>query len=128
MATAAFVRRIRLSVCGWDCVDVLKRCFGGEVRHISLLVSMGVDLEGHRDVLGIMEGLQEDGESWKSFLVHLRSRGLKQAPLIISDAYQGLLSALGDVYPQSRWQPFLMTLIKNMQLLIYKKGEFVQIQ
>src|SRR5437879_3892097 len=42
----------------------LKRCWGGEVRNIAVLVAVGVNREGFREVLGVMEGAKEDKESW----------------------------------------------------------------
>jgi putative transposase len=46
----------------------LKRCWAGEVKNVSVLVAIGVDQHGYRQVLGIKEGAKEDKESWVSFL------------------------------------------------------------
>ncbi len=56
---------------------VLKKSWGGEIRNISILVAIGVDSEGHRDVLGVSEGAKEDKSGWSSFLAYLKKRGLK---------------------------------------------------
>ena len=50
----------------------LKRSWGGEVRNVSVLVAIGVDAEGFRDVLGVSEGAKEDKESWTAFLRELK--------------------------------------------------------
>jgi transposase-like protein len=42
------------------------------VRNVSVLVAIGVDAEGFRDVLGVSEGAKEDKESWKAFLRELK--------------------------------------------------------
>jgi putative transposase len=55
----------------------LKRCWGGEVRNVAVLVAMGVRADGFREVLGVMEGAKEDAESWRAFLRHLKERGLE---------------------------------------------------
>ena len=52
----------------------LKRSWGGEVENVSILVAIGET--GYRKILGVSEGLKEDRESWKSFLRHLKERGL----------------------------------------------------
>jgi len=57
----------------------LKRSWGGEVRNVSVLVAIGVDQEGFRDVLGVAEGTKEDSESCRSFLRYLKDRGLARA-------------------------------------------------
>ena len=63
----------------------LKRSWGGEVRNISVLVAVGVNEAGYREILGIEEGMKEDAASWKNFLRGLKQRGLKGVRLIISD-------------------------------------------
>ena len=65
---------------------VLKRSWAGEVRNVSLLVAIGVNNEGYREILGICEGAKEDKAGWSSFLKHLKERGLAGVRLIISDA------------------------------------------
>src|SRR5215469_9463785 len=55
----------------------LKRCWGGEVRNVAILVASGVAQDGFRQVLGVMEGAKEDKESWTAFLRYLKERGLR---------------------------------------------------
>jgi putative transposase len=69
---------------------VLKRTWAGEVRNVSLLVAIGVNGEGYREILGICEGAKEDKAGWSGFLKHLKERGLHGVRLIISDACMGL--------------------------------------
>ena len=47
----------------------LKRSWGWEIRNVSILIAIGVDQNGYREILGAAEGMKEDYESWKSFLV-----------------------------------------------------------
>ena len=56
---------------------VLKRTWAGEVRNVSLLVAIGVNAEGYREILGILEGAKEDKAGWSGFLKHLKKRGLR---------------------------------------------------
>ncbi len=75
----------------------LKRSWGGEVKNVAVLVAMGVDQDGYRQVLGVCEGLKEDTESWRKFLRHLKERGLKGVRLVTSDKCLGLVEVLGGV-------------------------------
>ncbi len=50
----------------------LKRSWGGEVKNVSILVAKGVDPDGYREVLGVMEGAKEDKTSWVNFMRHLK--------------------------------------------------------
>ena len=63
----------------------LKRSWGGEVQNVSVLVAIGVNSEGYREILGVAEGSREDKESWRNFLRYLKERGLKGVKLVISD-------------------------------------------
>lgn len=82
----------------------LKRTWGGEVRNIAVLVAVGVDKLGFREILGISEGIREDKESWRNFLRHLKQRGLDGVELIISDKCLGLVESIAEFYPDARWQ------------------------
>src|SRR5215469_1934401 len=74
----------------------LKRCWGGEVRNVAVLVAVGVNQEGFREILGVMEGMKEDKESWVAFLRYLKGRGLKGVRLFVSDKCLGLVESLAE--------------------------------
>jgi len=70
-----------------------------------MLVIIGADAYGEKDVLAIMDGFRENADSWRDLLRSLRKRGLTQAPeLAIGDGALGFLTALRDVYPTTREQ------------------------
>lgn len=77
----------------------LKRSWGGEIQNVSVLVALGVNNEGYREVLGAMEGMKEDKESWKNFFCYLKERGLKETRLIIGDKCLGMLESIQEVFP-----------------------------
>ena len=91
----------------------LKRSWGGEVRNVSVLVAIGVGMDGFRDVLGIVEGGKEDMESWNSFLRSLKKRGLKGVRLVISDKCLGLVESVGECFPEARWQRCTVHFYRN---------------
>ena len=92
---------------------VLKRSWAGEVRNVSLLVAVGVNTGGYREILGICEGAKEDKAGWLGFLKHLRARGLEGVKLIVSDACLGLVESAAEVYPQARWQRCVVHWYRN---------------
>ena len=81
-----------------------KRCWGSEVKNVSVLIAVGIDEYGYRTVLGVAEGCKEDKESWLMFLKYLKDRGLKSPELVTSGKCLGLIEALAEVYPQANWQ------------------------
>ncbi|TWU17340.1 IS256 family transposase [Bythopirellula polymerisocia] len=92
----------------------LKRSWGGEVKNVAVLVAVGVDQEGYRQVLGVCEGAKEDTESWRKFLRHLKERGLKGVRLVTSDKCLGLVEALGEFYPEADWQRCVVHWYRNV--------------
>jgi len=92
----------------------LKRSWGGEVRNVSILVAIGVNSAGYREILGAAEGMKEDRESWRSFFVWLKERGLKGVRLFIGDKNLGMLETLNEVFPESRYQRSVVHFYRNV--------------
>ena len=82
----------------------LKRSWGGEYENCSVLIAIGVNKDGYREILGACEGLKEDTESWKNFFVWLKGRGLSGVEMITGDKALGMLDAIGEVFPQAKYQ------------------------
>ena len=83
---------------------VLKRSWAGEVRNVSVLVAIGVDSDGFREVLGVCEGAKEDEKGWGEFLSQLKQRGLTGVQLVISDKCLGLVESSARFFPEAQWQ------------------------
>ena len=92
----------------------LKRSWGGEVQNVSILVAIGVDHDGYREIIGAAEGMKEDKESWKNFFVDLKKRGLTGVRLIIGDKCLGMLESLGEVYPETKYQRCTVHFYRNV--------------
>jgi transposase-like protein len=92
----------------------LKRSWGGEVRNVAILVAIGVDAEGFREVLGVVEGAKEDKESWGAFLRGLKRRGLKGVRLFISDKCLGLVESQAENFPEAAWQRCMVHFYRNV--------------
>ncbi len=93
---------------------VLKRSWAGEIKNVSVLVAVGVDSDGYRQILGVQEGHKEDKAGWSGFLAYLKQRGLKGVRLIISDACIGLMESVGDYYPEADWQRCVVHFYRNI--------------
>jgi transposase-like protein len=79
-----------------------------------LLAAIGVDQDGFRRVLGVVEGHKEDKAGWLGFLKHLKKRGLQGVRLIISDACLGLAEAAAECYPKANWQRCTVHFYRNV--------------
>ncbi|MDP1588570.1 MAG: IS256 family transposase, partial [Prosthecobacter sp.] len=86
----------------------------------AVLVAIGVREDGYREILGVVEGVKEDTESWRNFLRHLKERGLSGVQLFISDKSLGLLEALGEFYPEAAWQRCMVHWYRNVMSVVPK--------
>jgi len=98
----------------------LKRSWGGEVKNVAVLVAIGVREDGYREILGVVEGLKEDTESWRNFLRHLKQRGLQGVRLLVSDKCLGLVEAAGEFYPDATWQRCMVHWYRNVMSVVPK--------
>jgi len=99
---------------------VLKRSWGGEVRNVSVLVAIGVSIQGYRKILGVVEGAKEDKVGWSGFLRHLKERGLRGVRLIVSDACLGLVESVAEFYPEALWQRCIVHFYRNVFSVVPK--------
>jgi len=93
---------------------VMSRRWMGEAKNFSVLVAVGVNEDGTREVIGIADGAKEDKASWLAFLRHLKERGLCGVKLAVSDACLGLVAALEEVFPDARWQRCSVHFYRNV--------------
>lgn len=92
----------------------LKRSWGGEIQNVSILVAIGVNEEGNREILGAAEGMKEDKESWRSFFTWLKERGLTGVRLIIGDKNLGMLETIPEVFPEAAYQRCTVHFYRNV--------------
>lgn len=96
----------------------LKRFWGGEVKNVSVLVALGVNEKGHREMIGVAKGLKEDQASWTEFLRHLRKRGMQKVDLFVSDKCLGLVESVTELFPDSYWQRCTVHFHRNIQSVV----------
>ena len=83
---------------------VLKVREQGRVVGLHALVAVGVNGDGHREILGLQVTSAEDGAGWLAFFRDLTARGLTGVRLVTSDAHRGLVTAIGATLPGAAWQ------------------------
>ena len=85
----------------------------GIISSRAVLVAIGVDWEGRRQVLGVELANRESSSSWKEFLLRLKSRGLRGVLYVVSDDHPGLKSAIAQVLPEALWQRCYVHFLRN---------------
>ena len=98
----------------------LKRNWGGEYENVAVLVAIAVNEDGYREVLGAAEGMKEDKSSWVNFFQWLRGRGLEGVKLIVGDKCQGMLEAVGEVFPEAKYQRCVVHFYRNVFSVVPK--------
>jgi transposase-like protein len=69
-----------------------------------ILVAIGVNEEGHKEILGISEGYAESTESWKNLMTGLRDQGFEPPLLAIADGARGTRAGVKSVFPDTKFQ------------------------
>jgi transposase-like protein len=85
----------------------------GGVRHKALVIAYGVHETGRREVIGIDVGEAETEAFWREFLRSLRARGLSGVQLCVSDAHEGLKTAIAKVLG-APWQRCTVHFLRDM--------------
>ncbi len=85
----------------------------GVIRSRAVLVAIGIDWEGRRQVLGVEMANRESSTSWKEFLLSLKRRGLCGVFFAVSDDHPGLKRAITEVLPEAYWQRCYVHFLRN---------------
>jgi putative transposase len=89
----------------------------------AVVVAIGINALGYREVLGIAVGDSEAEGFWRQFLGSLKERGLEGTRLVISDAHLGLTAAIKRMFQGSSWQRCRVHFLRNLLSHVPKAGQ-----
>jgi putative transposase len=95
----------------------------GRTVNVHVLIAVGVNADGQREVLGLEVASQEDGAGWLGFLRSLTARGLAGVRLVISDAHRGLVDAIAAALPGAAWQRCRTHYLRNLLTKVPKSAQ-----
>jgi putative transposase len=84
----------------------------GRVENRAVYVAIGVDLEGHKDVLGLWTSANEGAKFWLSVLTELKNRGVKDMFIVCVDGLKGFPQAIEAVFPLAQVQLCIVHLVR----------------
>lgn len=87
----------------WIDATYLKVRRGGHIVSVAVIIAIGVNTDGRREVLGLEIGTSEAEPIWTEFLRKLTRRGLRGVKLVVSDAHEGIKAAVSKVL-SATWQ------------------------
>jgi putative transposase len=82
----------------WIDATYVKSRDGGRIRSTAVIIAVGVNTDGRREVLGVATGPSEAESFWKGFLRSLADRGLRGVKLVVADDHKGLRAAAAKVF------------------------------
>ena len=104
------VEAFRLRPIGPGCLFVMVDATYLKVRENhrivskALMVAIAMNESGRKEIIGFDLADREETATWRAFLSSLRKRGLADARMFTSDAHEGIIAALEDVFPDAPWQ------------------------
>ncbi len=108
----------------WIDATYLKVRRGGRIVSVAVIIAVGVNSDGRREILGLEVGTSEAEPIWTAFLRKLTRRGLRGVKLVISDAHEGLKAAVTKVL-SATWQRCRVHFMRNVLAHAGKSGRRV---
>ena len=108
----------------WIDATYVKARDNGRIVSAAVIVAVGVNSDGRREVLGMDIGPSEAETFWTDFLRKLRRRGLRGVKLVVSDAHEGIKAAVAKVMHAS-WQRCRVHFLRNALAHAGKSGRRV---
>ncbi len=82
----------------------LKRSWGGSFENVAVMVAIGVNDDGYREIIGAAEGFTESAECWRGFLSWLKERGLRGVRMFTGDKAPAMTGAVAEVLPEAAYR------------------------
>jgi putative transposase len=95
----------------------------GVIRSQAVMVAIGINWEGRREVLAVELANRESLSSWEDFLKGLKARGLHGVEYVVSDNHAGLKAAIGMLLPQASWQRCYVHFLRNALDYLPRKAQ-----
>lgn len=108
----------------WIDATYVKVRQNGRIVSVAVIVAVGVNTDGRREILGMDIGPSEAETFWTGFLRKLARRGLRGVKLVISDAHEGIKAAVSKVL-QATWQRCRVHFMRNALAHAGKSGRRV---
>ncbi len=95
----------------------------GVIRAQAVLIAIGINGEGQRQVLAVELANRESQSSWKGFLLRLKERGLSGVEFVVSDDDAGLKKAIAEVLTEAVWQRCYVHFLRNALDYLPRKAD-----
>lgn len=100
----------------------LKRSWGGAYENVAVMIAIGVNDDGHREVIGAAEGFTESSGCRRGFPSRLRSRGLHGARTVVGDEASGMVGSIAEAFPEAAYRRCTVHFHRNVPAHVPKPG------
>jgi len=95
----------------------------GVIGSRAVMIAIGIDWEGRRNILAVELANRESITSWRDFCLALKARGLHGMQLVISDDHPGLRKAIAEIFTEAAWQRCYVHFLRNALDYLPKKAD-----
>ena len=122
---AAFASRRLEEPCPYLIMDARyeKVREAGVIRSRAVLIAIGVNWDGRREVLAVELANRESESSWRDFLLGLKERGLSGVEFVVTDDHAGLRRAIQELLPEAAWQRCYVHFLRNALDYLPRKAD-----
>jgi putative transposase len=96
---------------------------GGVVMSQAVLIAVGIDWDGRRQILAVEMANRESRSSWKDFLIGLRRRGLNGVEFVVADDHAGLRASVREVLAEAAFQRCYVHFLRNARDHLPRKAD-----
>ncbi len=93
------------------------------IRSQAVMIAIGINWDGQRQVLAVETANRESQSSWKTFLTRLKQRGLHGVEFVVSDDHAGLKKAIEEILTEAAWQRCYVHFLRNALDYLPRKAD-----
>jgi putative transposase len=95
----------------------------GVIRSRAVLIAIGINWDGRREVLAVELANRESASSWRDFLLGLKTRGLSGVEFVVTDDHAGLRRSVQELLPEAAWQRCYVHFLRNALDYLPRKAD-----
>jgi putative transposase len=95
----------------------------GVIRSRAVMIAIGINWDGRREVLAVELANRESESSWRDFLLGLKGRGLSGVEFVVTDDHAGLRRAIQELLPEAAWQRCYVHFLRNALDYLPRKAD-----
>jgi len=95
----------------------------GVIRSRAVMIAIGINWDGRREVLAVELANRESESSWRDFMLGLKGRGLSGVEFVVTDDHAGLRRAIQELLPEAAWQRCYVHFLRNALDYLPRKAD-----